>query len=232
MSGADAGLDAGNTTADHAAASEPNPYVGAGSETHPADASGAPFRPRTGALASRFRLPTAILLTCAALGVAGSLLLAPANWISTILFAGLPFVSVALAGLWLLPSVIALRLLKRPLVGLLVGLLTGLILVPISGHGFDSVLTNLWWAAFTELPFLFVIWRYWGTWLHYVGAVIVGIVYPVLAWASFDLGSMSTGVQVAFFAITLASCVGATALGILIADRLRKAGVGGRARRA
>lgn len=177
---------------------------------------------------SRFRFPTAILLTCAALGVAGGLLLAPANWVSTILFPGLPFVSVALAGLWLLPSVIALRLLRRPLVGLLVGLLAGLVIVPFSGYGFGSVATNLWWAAFTELPFLFVLWRYWGTWMHYVGAVVVGVVYPLLAWASFNLESMSIGVRLAFFAITLASCVGATALGILIADRLRRAGVGGR----
>ena len=176
----------------------------------------------------RFRIPTAILLTCAARGVAGGLLLAPANWISTILFPGLPFVSVALAGLWLLPSVIALRLLRRPLVGLLVGLLAGLVIVPFSGYGFGSVATNLWWAAFTELPFLFVIWRYWGTWLHYVGAVVVGVVYPLLAWASFNLETMPVGVRIAFFAITLASCVGATALGILIADRLRRAGVGGR----
>lgn len=184
------------------------------------DVAGAPRR--------RFHFPTAILLTCAALGVAGGLLLAPANWISTILFPGLPFVSVALAGLWLLPSVIALRLLRRPFVGLLVGLLAGLIIAPFSGYGFGSVATNLWWAAFTELPFLFVIWRYWGTWMHYVGAAVVGIVYPVLAWASFDLGAMDIGVRIAFFAITMASCLGGTALGILIADRLRRAGVGGR----
>ncbi|WP_337002541.1 MULTISPECIES: ECF transporter S component [unclassified Microbacterium] len=176
----------------------------------------------------RFRFPTAILLTCAALGVAGGLLLAPANWVSTILFPGLPFVSVGLAGLWLLPSVIALRLLRRPLVGLLVGLLAGLVIVPFSGYGFASVATNLWWAAFTELPFLFVLWRYWGTGMHYVGAAVVGVVYPVLAWASFNLGDFTLGVQVLFFAITLASCLGGTALGILVADRLRKAGVGGR----
>lgn len=176
----------------------------------------------------RFHFPTAILLTCAALGVAGGLLLAPANWVSTVLFAGLPFVSVGLAGLWLLPSVIALRLLRRPLVGLFVGLLAGLVIVPFSGYGFGSVATNLWWAAFTELPFLFVLWRYWGTWLHYVGAAVVGIVYPLLAWASFDLDSFTLPVQLLFFAITLASCIGGTALGILIADRLRAAGVGGR----
>ncbi|MFB4349397.1 ECF transporter S component [Microbacterium sp. CR_7] len=177
------------------------------------------------------RIPTAVLLTCAALGVAGGILLAPANWVSTLLFAGLPFVSVALAGLWLLPSVIALRLLRRPFVGLLVGLLAGLVIVPFSGYGFSSVATNLWWAAFTELPFLFVLWRYWGTWLHYVGAVVVSVVYPILAWQSFDLGSVTVGLQIAFFTLTLASCVGATALGVLIADRLRRAGVGARASR-
>ncbi|KNY05496.1 ECF transporter S component [Microbacterium sp. GCS4] len=183
-------------------------------------------RPRTNR--RRFRFPTAILLTCAALGVAGGILLAPANWVSTLLYAGLPFVSVGIAGLWLLPSVIALRLLRRPLVGLLVGLLAGLVIVPFSGYGFSSVATNLWWAAFTELPFLFVLWRYWGTWLHYLGAAIVGVLYPILAWQSFDLGSFDLGVQIAFFTITLASCLGGTALGILIADRLRTAGVGAR----
>ena len=197
-----------------------NPYVG-----EPATGTVPPTSaPRSG----RFRLPTAILLTCAALGVAGGILLAPANWVSTALFPGLPFVSVALAGLWLLPSVIAIRLLRRPLVGLLVGLLAGLVIVPFSGYGFGSVLTNLWWAAFAEIPFLLVLWRYWGTWLHYAGAALVGVVYPVLAWASFDLGSFNVGVQITFFAVTVVSCVGATALGILIADRLRRAGVGAR----
>ncbi|WP_315106818.1 ECF transporter S component [uncultured Microbacterium sp.] len=176
----------------------------------------------------RFRFPTAILLTCAALGVAGGLLLAPANWVSTMLFPGLSLVSVALAGLWLLPSVVALRLLRKPLVGILVGLLSGLVIVPFSGYGFGSVATNLWWAAFTELPFLFVMWRYWGTWLHYVGAVVVGVVYPLLTWASFDLGTFTLAVRVLFFVLTIASCVAGTALGILIADRLRRAGVGGR----
>lgn len=221
--------DAGSQTHPAAdAGSQTHPSAGAGSQTHPNPASGMQNRPRTGGGRSRFRFPTAILLTCAALGVAGGILLAPANWLSTLLFLGLPFVSVGLAGLWLLPSVVALRLLRRPLVGLLVGLLAGLVIVPFSGYGFSSVATNLWWAAFTELPFLFVLWRYWGTWLHYVGAAVVGMVYPILAWTSFNLGSFDLGLQIAFFAITLASCLGATALGILIADRLRRAGVGAR----
>lgn len=238
MSGADAVDPQPNATQGADAGPETRPAPGAGSETQRTSDAGPKThrnsspemqnRPRTAGGRTRFRFPTAILLTCAALGVAGGALLAPANWISTILFPGLPFVSVGLAGLWLLPSVIALRLLRRPLVGLLVGLLAGLVIVPFSGYGFSSVATNLWWAAFTELPFLFVLWRYWGTWLHYLGAAIVGIVYPVLAWASFNLGSFELPLQITFFAVTLASCLGGTALGILIADRLRRAGVGSR----
>jgi len=177
------------------------------------------------------RASTAVLLTCAAIGVAGGIMLIPANWISTVLFAAMPFAAVAIAGLWLLPAVVALRLLQRPLVGILVGVVSGLVAVPFSGYGFGSVATNVWWALFAELPFLLVLYRYWGTWLHYAGAVVVSVVYPVLAWVSFDLGSLPLGLQIAFFALIAASTLGATALGILIADRLRAAGVARVARR-
>lgn len=215
MNGADA-MDAGTGRADAAGANT------GGGEVAAARAHGATARRRA------LRFPTALLLTCAALGVAGGLLLAPANWISTALTAVSPFLGMAIAGLWLLPSVIALRLLRRPLVGLLVGLIAGLVIVPFSGYGIASVLTNLWWAAFTELPFLFVLWRYWAGWLHYVGAVLAGVVYTLSAWAWYDLGAMSIWGQAGFFIVSIASCVAGTALGILIADRLGRAGVGRR----
>jgi energy-coupling factor transport system substrate-specific component len=168
---------------------------------------------------------TTYLLTCAAIGVAGGFVLVGANWLSTLLFSGLPFISVALAGLWLLPAVIALRLLERPFAGLLVGLISGLVIVPFSGYGFGSVATNLWWAFFAELPFLVVLYRFWTRWQHFSGALVVSIVYPVLAWASFDLGTFPFWGQVAFFALVLASTSAATAIGIAIADALKRAGV-------
>ncbi|MEU1971888.1 ECF transporter S component [Microbacterium sp. NPDC019599] len=177
------------------------------------------------------RVTTASLLTCAAIGVAGGALLVFANWVSTALFAAVPFFSVAIAGLWLLPAVVALRLLQRPLAGLLVGLISGLVIVPFSGYGFASIGTNLWWAFFAELPFLIVLYRFWRTWQHYAGALVVGVVYPVLAWASFDLGTMALPAQIGFFAVVTASALAGTALGILVADRLQRAGVARLARR-
>lgn len=174
---------------------------------------------------------TAYLLTCAVLGVAGAVLLAPANWISTALLAGSAVANVAVAGLWILPAVVAMRLLERPGAALLVGLISGLAIVPFSGYGFTSVLTNLWWAFFIELGFLAVLYRFWTIPQYYAGAVVLSVAYPLLSAEFFDLWSQPSGVVIAFFGVMLVSCLAATALGILIADRLTKAGVARSARR-
>lgn len=177
------------------------------------------------------RVTTAYLLTCAAIGVAGGILLLAANWLSTLLFATVPLITTINAGLWLVPAVIALRLLERPFAGVLVGLISGLAIVPFSGYGFASVLTNVWWAFFVEVGFLVVLYRFWTRWQYYAGAVLVAIVYPILSWASFNLGAFALWAQILFFAITLVSCVGFTAVGLAIGDGLRKAGVARTARR-
>lgn len=174
---------------------------------------------------------TSYLLTCAVLGIAGAILVGPANWVSTALVAVSPVLSMVTSGLWLLPAVVAMRLLERPGAALLVGLISGLAIVPFSGYGFASVLTNVWWAFFIEVAFLVVLYRFWTIPQYYAGAMLVAVVYPILSAAYFDLWSQPTGVVVAFFAVTVASCAAAAALGILIADRLTKAGVARAARR-
>jgi energy-coupling factor transport system substrate-specific component len=156
--------------------------------------------------------------------VAGGVLLWGAAAISTVLYGVVPFVSVAVAGLWLLPATVALRLLHRPLAGILVGLISGLV-------AFPYLATSLWWAFFAEVGFLLVGYRFWSLWQHYAGAVVVGVAYPILARQSFNLDAYPLGVQIAFFALTLASCVAGTAIGIGVATALRRAGVGAAARR-
>ena len=144
----------------------------------------------TDAAAGRRRFPTAILLTCVAIGVAGGVLLAPANWLSTVLVAvGSPVASMAIVGFWLLPAVVALRLLRRPGVGILVGVVSGLVIVPFSGYGFMSIVSNASWAVLAELPFLVTLWKFWPTWMHYIGALATGVIYPITAWQFFDMGA-------------------------------------------
>jgi NADPH-dependent ferric siderophore reductase len=153
------------------------------------------------------RVSTAYLLTCAAIGVAGGILLLGGWLLSLGLFATVPFASIAIAGIYVIPAVIALRLLQRPLAGLLVGLISGLVLAPF--YTISAVATTLFWSFFPELPFL----------------------ATLLAAQSFDLWSMTPVAFVAFIVLCVASCFAGTALGILIGDRLRRAGVARLARR-
>lgn len=183
-----------------------------------------------GAAGSRAaRISTAYLLTCAAIGVAASVVLAPAWIASTTLFVTVPFASVSVAGLWVLPAVIGLRLLQRPGAGMLVGLISGLVLAPFFTIG--SLATMVYWSFFPELPFLATLYRRWNTALHYLGAVAAGATYPLFAGQAFDLWSMTPPVLIGFIALCAGSCVAATWLGILVADRLRAAGVATLARR-
>ena len=170
------------------------------------------------------RISTVFLLTCAAIGVAGGVLLWATSALSIVLTATVPWLQVAFTGLWMLPGVVALRLLQRPLAGILTGLIAGLVILPYLS-------ASLWWVAFAELPFLLLLYRRWWTALHYVGALLAAVPYPILAAEYFGVWAMPLWTQIAMFAVTIASCLAAAALGILIADRLRRAGVARLARR-
>ena len=96
----------------------------------------------------------------------------------------------------------------------------------------SGVATNLWWAFFAELPFLLVLYRFWKTWQHYAGAIVVGSGLSRSSRAvSFDLGSMVLPMQIGFFSLVIVSAAVGTWLGIFVADRLEHAGVARMARR-
>lgn len=170
------------------------------------------------------RVSTVYLLTCAAIGVAGGVLLWGSSALGIVVSATVPWLQVAFTGFWMLPGVVALRLLQRPFAGLVTGLIAGLVILPYIG-------ASLWWVFFAELPFLLLLYKRWWTGLHYVGALLAAIPYPILAAEYFGVWSMPVWTQIAMFSITIVSCVAAAALGILIADRLTRAGVARLARR-
>lgn len=175
------------------------------------------------------KVTTAYLLTCAAIGVAGGIVLAVGWWLSVALFATVPFASVAIAGLWVMPAVIALRLLQRPFAGLLVGLISGLVLAPF--YTASAILTTLFWSFFPELPFLVTLYRRWSRWLYYLGATALAVLYGAWTVTAANMQTFPFWVVALYLVTLLASELAAVALGILIADRLRAAGVARLARR-
>lgn len=177
------------------------------------------------------RVSTVYLLTCAAIGVAAGLLIIPATAVSTLTYATIPPLGALTAGAWVIGFVIAMRLLERPGAAVLMGLISGLVSIPFSASGPAIVITNVMFAAFIELPFLVTLYRRWHKWLYYTGALVAFALYAAWTITSANMQAFPAVVVALYAAGLLASAGIAVWLGILIADRLRAAGVARLARR-
>lgn len=174
------------------------------------------------------RLATRALLTCAAIGAAGGLLILPVTLLlgpaalSAVLLWG------AVQGVWYLPGALAQRLLRLPGVGLLTTLIMSLTLAVATG-GYAGVLTTAAIGVILEIPFLVTRYRRW----HPVLFVIAGVVAGGINAATFSLVVNGwTGfpgwMPVVYPVVTVLGVVGFILLGVGIADRLHAAGVGRR----
>lgn len=177
------------------------------------------------------RVTTAYLLTCAAIGVATGLLVIPATALSTALYVSAPPLSALTYAAWVIGYVLAMRLLDRPGAALLTGLISGIVATPLSVTGPAIIVTNLMFAAVIELPFLVTLYRRWSAWLLYAGSIAGAVLYSAWTVLAADMTAFPVWVLVAYVAATLLSATAGAWLGILIADRLKRAGVAKVARR-
>lgn len=171
------------------------------------------------------RASTQYLLTCAAIGAAGGVLLIPANNIAAAISAALPLLYAAIVGVWVVPSVVALDLIRRPGAAVLTSLFAGLVLVPFTPYGVRSVITCLIFGVILELPFLVTRYRRWSPWIFVASTVVLLSLYSLLAYRTYDVGSFPLWAQIAFFGLMLVSALLFTGLSLLLASRLRTAGV-------
>ncbi|MGO2660700.1 ECF transporter S component [Mycetocola reblochoni] len=179
-----------------------------------------PVRRRTG----RTPLATRVLLSCAAIGVAAGVVLAPFTVWGTLMSTTVPLAYMALTGVWLLGPIVALDLLRLPGTALMTCVVVGLIQMPFGGAG--SIVTMVMIGAAVELPFLLTRYRVWAWWLF---SLTTAVFLALYAWAVFGYFSMSATapvVQFAFWALAILSGQAAAALGLVVSARLRRAGVG------
>lgn len=169
---------------------------------------------------------TRILLSCAAIGVAGGLVAGGSGYLALLLAAISPVFYGVTIGVHFLPSVVAFALLRRPGTALLAGLIAGLVGAAFAPHWLPRLIgTALLVGALIELPFLVTRYRRWDAWLFYLAAAVAGIgiaaaVYFALGGEHFPLWMW--GVALPLYAGSPALF---TWLGRFIAARLEKAGV-------
>lgn len=189
------------------------------------DATATPASAPAPGRANRGRVTTAYLLTCAAIGVATGVLVIPATALSTALYLTAPPLSALTYAAWVIGYVLAMRLIERPGAALLTGLISGIVAMPLSASGPAIIITNLMFAAIVELPFLLTLYRRWSAGLLYTGSIAGAVLYSAWTVLAADMTAFPVWVLVAYVVATLASATLGAWLGILIADRLRNAGV-------
>ena len=177
---------------------------------------------------------TRLLLTCAAIGVAGGLVFALNAWIGGTVAALAPLFYGFTIGVYFLPGVVAQYVIRRGGVALLTAAVAGLVTAPLQPIGFWATLIAIAIGAFQELPFVVTRYRRWNTWLFTVGGIVAGVVcaagmYRTLAKDALDASSgaiLMTGYFVAPVVFT--------AIAVLLGAALVRTGVarGLRAERA
>ena len=168
---------------------------------------------------------TRLLLTCAAIGVAGGLAFAVNAWIGDTIAALAPLFYGFTIGVYFVPGVVAQYVIRRGGVAVLTAGITGLVTAPLQPLGFWATLIAIAIGAFQELPFLVTRYHRWSTWLFIVGGVAAGVVcalgmYRTLAKDALDAASGAVLMSGYFVAPVVF-----TALAVLLGIALVRTGV-------
>ena len=168
---------------------------------------------------------TRYLLTVAAIGVAGGLLLIPVNNYAATIAKGVPLLYAPVVGFWLLPVIVSMVLLRRPAAGVLAALFAGLVNVPTTPYGPQAVVTMVMVGVLVELPFAVTLYRRWGYWPFAGTVLVISGLYGAVTWTSLNVASLAPWAQVTFFVLLIGSGQLAVWLGHLVARGVEKTGV-------
>jgi energy-coupling factor transport system substrate-specific component len=171
------------------------------------------------------RPTTRILLTCAAIGVAGGLVFVLDGLVSGTVAAVLPFLYGATIGAYFLPGAIAMSLLRRPGVALLAAVIAGIVVTPFTPIFIRAIAATALIGALQELPFAVTAYRKRPIWLLYLGAGLAGIVLGTVVYIAFDVATLELWMQVASWAASVGSPLLFTAAGHAIARAVASTGV-------
>jgi energy-coupling factor transport system substrate-specific component len=163
-------------------------------------------------------LSTRLLLTCAAIGVAGGMVFGVVGYLHPVVLLTAPVLYGTLIGVYFFPGVVAQSLLRRGGVALLTGTIAGL-----AASAIDPV--NLWRhvgvglliGALQELPFLVTRYRYWRAWVFALAAAVAGAVMGALVLVIVGPGHFPPLAETIYIALFVLSPLLVTWLALIVA---------------
>lgn len=173
-------------------------------------------------------LGTRNLMTIAALAVVGSLLVVPLNYITPALLVtpnGI-VLACALMGLWVIPFLLPLVIIRRPGAALVASFIMGVITAFTHPMGPVAIMGTMIGGLFVEIPLAVMLYRKWTWWAYAISATFFGVINaaPYLtALASLGGGD---GQKVLMMTASIVSAWVGTVITLALARGLHRAGVG------
>jgi energy-coupling factor transport system substrate-specific component len=166
------------------------------------------------------------LLVVAAIGVALGAAQIPFIYVNLALQTAGPVVAWTITGLFVIPNLMALSVMRRRGAGLISGIFVGLVQTPFNPAGWVIMSSTLLFGLGAELPFLFT--RYKKGGLAFLVAAGALACLPPLAFIYVPLGLMSLSVTIQLGIILTSLLSGALLGGLLtklLTDALARTGV-------
>ncbi|MEF3323265.1 MULTISPECIES: ECF transporter S component [Gulosibacter] len=174
----------------------------------------------------RKQIATAVLLTTAAIGAAGGMIITPVSLFSSSGPAlAFPPLYAALAAVKLLPGVLAQSLIRRPGVALLAMVVVGLINIPFSTHGPMVFVSLAAVGLLQEIVFAVGLYRVWSWWMHVISNVFVIVVLAVIGLRAIATPETAPTVMATYWAVAVLSALVIVAVGLLISNAVARTGV-------
>ncbi len=174
------------------------------------------------------KMPTRILLACAAIGAAGGLIVAPVTVFSSSGPAlAIPLLYAAMAMVKLLPGALAQTLLRMPGVALLTGMIVGLINIAFSAHGPMVFISLAGVGLLQEIPAAVMLYKRWNAWVLVIGNLAVGLVLAWLGWRVLASEITHSSVAIGYWSVSAVAAVVVAFLAFALGQRVRRSGVVG-----
>ncbi|WP_442574439.1 ECF transporter S component [Microbacterium sp. F51-2R] len=177
-------------------------------------------------MATRSRLSTSVLLTCAAIGVATGLLGGIAGWVTPVVLATLPILYGFVLGAHVLPGIIAQDLIRLPWVALISHVVAALVASAMAPQwAFRFLGTAILFGGIQELVAALTRYRLWNAWRFFVSAIVIGVLVAIVVAFAAHLSTLAPWAQIVYLALAVLGPVAWTAVGLGIGTALRRAGV-------
>lgn len=171
-------------------------------------------------------LGTRNLMTVAALGVVGSLLVVPLTYLSLVVAVSPRGILImcALMGAWIVPYLLPGVIVNKPGAFIVSGLIMGIVSAFLTPQGPTAIIGNLIGSLFVGAPVALFLYRHWTWWVYLISGAVFGGANAAMYSAGFHI-ALSTQETLIGIVLAVLSCWLAVGVCLLLRRALERTGL-------